>query len=264
MKARTKKTRWLLLALLFGLLAAAGLTFTYRHGVPTLAEANDVAAPVHAAPQPPHAALIAANVGAPTVTPHTHRIVASSYVESETPDATPSHSDSPSNPAARSGTGWANDAADHAGDSIGAPQTRSHPAASGSNPGPQPGTGDFAYQPYEPLGCALPAGCGAVGGSGNGTHQTSGTSGGPPVQNSQGSNSGNDTPGVPTSNNNGSPQTNDSGQTPLGQGSEPPGNGSDPPAAAPELDPATLAGALTLLLGALAILRGRRPARATR
>jgi hypothetical protein len=74
-------------------------------------------------------------------------------------------------------------------------------------------------------------------------------------------NSGSDAQSPPP--NNDSPPANDSGQNPLG--STPPNQQSDPPpASAPELDAATLAGAVTLLLGALAILRGRRPARASR
>ena len=55
------------------------------------------------------------------------------------------------------------------------------------------------------------------------------------------------------------------GQGSNGQGSDPPSPGSDPAtvASAPELDPATLGAAVTLLLGSLAVLRSRR-ARAAR
>jgi hypothetical protein len=85
----------------------------------------------------------------------------------------------------------------------------------------------------------------------------------PSLHNSQGSNSSDDsgsqgTDGTPQGND-GTPQSNDTGQV-----ADPPGQKSDvliskpPVASAPELDPATLAAAVTLLLGSLAVLRGRR------
>ena len=264
MKARTKTTRWLAAALLIGLMAAAGLTLTYHHGVATLAGANDAAAPGRTALQLPHAALLASAGGTRTVVPHAYGIAESSY-SSQTPEVTTNHSDSKPDASPAKSTAPASHATDPTDDPIGAPQPQNHPATSGTNHVPQPEAGDFAGQVYAPLGCELPAGCGVVGGAGYVIRQTSGTSGGlPAVHNSQGSNSGNDDPSPPP--NNGSPQTSDSGENPPpGQRAAPPGKGSDPPAiSAPELDAGTLAAAITLLLGSLAILRGRRPARATR
>jgi len=260
MKARTKTIRWLVVALLFGLVAAAGLALTYHHRVATLANATAVAPPAHTVLQP-HAALLAAAGGAQSVPPEVPWTAESSYSNSQPPGTTTTRPDSHSNASAGNGGGSSSPSNDSTPGPVGAPQPQNHPATADTNHVPQAGAGDFANQIYAPLGCALPAGCGAVGGYV--TRQTSGTSGGlPAVHNSQGSNSGNDGSPPPG---NGSPQTNDSVQNPPEQGSNPPGKGSDPPTvSAPELDPATLAGALTLLLGALAILRGRRPARAGR
>ena len=269
MKARTKTTRWLAIAFLFGLIATAGLTLAHR-GAPSLSKATESAAPVRTVLQLPHLApaLIASTGGPDALTPRAHRFVGSSYTNSQAATAAALRSDSQSD-APTGNTAWSNHATDLTGDSNGAPQPQSHPAASGTEPMPQPGAGEVASEIYAPLGCELPAGCGAVGSSGYVTRQTSGTSGGlPAVHDSQGSSAGNGDAG-PTPND-GSPQTNDSGQNPpyqdsRGGGSSPPGKGSDPPAvSAPELDPTTLAGPLTLLLGALAILRGRRPARVKR
>src|SRR5487761_1343451 len=59
MKAGTKKTRWLLIALLFGVLAAAGFTLAHHHGSRTVAKANEAAAPKHTLQRTP-ATLLAA------------------------------------------------------------------------------------------------------------------------------------------------------------------------------------------------------------
>lgn len=265
MKARTKSTRWLLLTLLFGLMAAAGLALTSHHGTPALARANAVAPPAHTALKPPTPVLVASTGTTHRFTPHFYGVPASWYSNSELADAITSHSDAHSDaPAGSNGGGWGNHAAEQTDDSVGAPQSQSHPTTAGTNHVPPPGSGDFAYQGYAPVGCEVPAGCGAVGDTGYVTRQTSGTSGGlglPNVHDSQGPTSGNDDSSPPPNNN--GPQNNDSGQNPPGTGT--PGQKSDPPAvSAPELDGGTLGGAVTLLLGALAIMRGRRPARVTR
>ncbi|HVS76538.1 MAG TPA: hypothetical protein VHE11_06355 [Steroidobacteraceae bacterium] len=133
------------------------------------------------------------------------------------------------------------------------------PSSSGASP-PRQGAGDFAYDGYAPLDCELPAGCGASGAEVNMIRTPSGTSGETPSAHNTGSSqqtggSGTQSNPDPTSDN-----------TPPGNGSDDPPQHSDPPvASAPELDPATLAGAATLLLGALAIVSGRRRrVRATR
>ena len=232
--------RWLAVALLFGLMTAAGLALTYHHGVPTLVKADDAAAPAHAVPLP-HASVISATAGTHPITPHVFGAGAGSYSNSRTPAAGTSPSGSHSNPAT-TGTDGSSRAAEPTADAIGAPQPQSHPAPSTASPVPQPGAGEYAGQFDPPLDCELPAGCGVPRSVGYVIPQTSGTSGGLPAAHNS-----------------------NSGQDPPGQGSNPPGNGADPPAvSAPELDPATLAGAITLLLGSLALLRGRRRARAIR
>jgi nicotinate-nucleotide--dimethylbenzimidazole phosphoribosyltransferase len=265
MKARTKSTRWLLLTLLVGLMAAAGLALTWHHATPALAKANPLAPPAHTAVKPPQAALVASTGTPHGATPRFHGVATSSYSSSELPDPIKSRSDSHSDASTgNSGGGWGNHAAEQTDDSTGAPQPQIHPATADTRPVPLAGSGDYAYQGYAPLGCEVPAGCGAVGDTGYVTRQTSGTSGGlglPTVHNSQGPSSGDDDSTPPP--NNSGPQNNDSGQNPPGTGT--PGQKSDPPAvSAPELDAGTLGGAVTLLLGALAITRGRRPARVTR
>jgi hypothetical protein len=256
MKARTKSTRWLLLTLLFGLMAAAGLALTHHHAAPTVAEAHAVAAPAHAAP--PKLALSAATAPADRVAPRFYGAAASSYSGGRLADPIADRADSHADAASASGAGWGNHSAGQTDEAVGAPP--SHPAPTDTHHAPAAGSGEYAYQGYAPLGCEMPAGCGAVGSTGYVTRQTTGTSGGlglPAVHNT----SGNDDSTPPPDN--GSPPSNDSGQNPPDTGT--PGQKSDPPTvSAPELDAGTLAAALTLLLGALAILRGRRPARATR
>ena len=263
MKARKKTTPWLLISLLFGLIAAAGLALTHHDGAPAFAKANGAAVPIHAIH--PHLTLVAASNEKHAGEPHFYWVAESSNLNTRTPEVTTSHFDSHSSAATGGDAGWGSHS-HPTDDSVGAPQPQNHPATAGTNHVPQPGAGDYANQGYAPQACGLPAGCGIVGSSGYVIRQTSGTSGGlPDVRNSQGSGPGNDGSSPPPPNS-GGPQTNDSGQNPPppGQGTTPP-NGSDPPAvSAPELDPGTLAGAITLLLGCLAILRGRRPARVTR
>ncbi|HEX3843659.1 MAG TPA: hypothetical protein VHV80_04810 [Steroidobacteraceae bacterium] len=262
MKARIKTNRWLPVSLFLALMAAAGLALTFHDGVRTFAKANDTATPPHTVPS--HLTLVASLRGTHTGKPHFYWVAESSHPDIRTPEVTPRHFDSHSNASTGSDAGWGSHAYPADG-SIGAPQPQHHPATAGTHPVPQPGAGDFANQVYAPQGCGLAAGCGVAGNTGHVVRQTSGTSGGlPAVHNSQGPNSGNDGSSPPP--NYASPQTNDSGQDPPppGQGTTAPGNGSDPPTvSAPELDPGTLAGAITLLLGSLAILRGRRPARAS-
>jgi hypothetical protein len=236
MKARNNKTRWLLIALLFGFLAVAGVTLTRHHGAPTIAKANDTTAPTHTLLQQPVAALLAVIGGkhvpwAPAGAGRDDEPVASTYSNNPQPRVT-GHSGSPSSASN----------ADPAGGSSDGPQPQSNRPSTPANHLPQNGAGEFVQNGNAPLDCELPAGCGAGGGKpGSASHQRSGASGAVLfVHNSQGSSPPND-------------------------GSDPPTNdGSNPPvASAPELDPATLAGAVTLLLGSLAVLRSRR-VRATR
>lgn len=230
MKARTKSTRWLLLILLVGLMAAAGLALTHHHANPTVAKLNAVVAPAHIAP--PETTLVA-SAGTPhRVTPRFYGIAASSYSDGQLSDPITNHSDSHSDASSGSGAAWGSHAAGQTDDSVGAPPPQNHPAPTDTHQVPPAGSGEYAYQGYAPLGCEVPAGCGAVGSTGYVTRQTTATSGGlglPAVHNT----SGNDDSTPPT-------------------------------VSAPELDAGALAGAVTLLLGALAILRGRRPARVKR
>lgn len=263
MKATTKKTRWLLIALLFGLLTAAGLMLI-RHRHATVATTNEVTAPKHAAPQHPHATLLAFAGGRQTLTSpidsapierHGHRF------SREAPSPVENSNTPPNAAGARTRGAQTSAAPDPATGPVGgaAPEV-SHPSSSDAKT-PQPGAGDLAYNGgYAPLDCELPAGCGASASTVTMVRQPSGTSGGTPSpHNSQGSsqqlgdsgtqntNPTNDNP--PPGNGVGDPQ----------QHSDPPGQGSSPPlASAPELDPATLAGAVTLLFGALAIVSARR------
>lgn len=252
MKARTKKTRWLLIALLVGFLAAAGLTFL-RHGPAITAQVGH-ATPAPAALQQPQTAPLASAGGrqplyVPTADGADEGSVSDAYSNIKPTPAT-AHPDTPANTAA--GTSSNTPPAYSASTT---PAQSSHPAASNTSQSPQkpadPANG-YAYNGYAPLDCELPAGCGVPGNAAYGSREISVTSGGVAVvHDSQDSNPQNDS-GPPTG-----------GDPPPGnnQNSTPPGQ-PDPPAthvaSAPELDPATLAGAVTLLLGALAVLRGRR------
>jgi hypothetical protein len=264
MKARTRTTRWLTVALLFGFLAAVGLTLARHHFVRTLA-AHVTAPPTHAAVQPPDVTLVPAthpghSGAAPAGTRH-YRVALDTYSNSQAPAAR-GHSDPQSRAGTAGGTGRSSETAGPTGDPIGATQPRVNPlvvAETGSPP--HAAAGDFAYNGYVPLDCELPAGCGVTAGTGHVSRQPWGTSAGvPSVHYSQGPNSGEDDSGSQTSDGDPLPNDNKPLTDPPGQNSGP---GSTPVAAAPELAPATLAGAITLLLGSLAVLRGRR-ARATR
>lgn len=263
MKARTKKTRWLLIALLFGLLVAAGLTLTRHHGVRMITASNEVVAPKATA------SLLAANGGThapafPVGTASNDEVVAGTYSNSQQPHHT-GYSDSQSDTPTRGGIGLSNQAAGPSDGSNGGSQPQSNrPSTSGAGNTPQTVGSVLAYNGYAPLDCGLPAGCGANGangGAGQVTRQPSGTSGGAPfTRDSQG---GQTDDGSPPPNNNTNPQTSQTNDTGQGQdppgGTDPPDGGSTPPvASAPELDPATLAGAVTLLLGSLAVLHRRR------
>jgi hypothetical protein len=198
----------------------------------------------------PHAALLASiggkhALGAPTGAHADDGLTVETHSNSQGPRLT-RHSGAPANTSTTVATGWSHDAAGPAGSSGNPMQPPSNrPAASAPNNPPQDGEDGFAYDSYSPLDCELPAGCGAPSGGGSTlSRQPSGTSGGMPgVHNS----------GSPSDNTN--PQSGNTGDT---------GNTSDPPspnlrvASAPELDPATLGGAVTLLFGSLAVLRSRR------
>jgi len=247
MKARTRKTRWLLIALLFGLLATAGLTFTRHHGAATLAKASGATTPHAVLPQPHAAPLVSIGgkhaLGAPAGARFDDGLAVDTDSNSQGRGLT-GHFGAPVNTSSTVAAGWSHDAAGPAGGSSIATQPPSRrPAASGPGNPPQDGADGFAYDSYAPLDCELPAGCGVPSGSAF-SRQPSGTSGGMPgVHNS----------GSPSDNTN--PQTGNTVDT---------GNTGGPPsgylrvASAPELDPATLGGAVTLLLGSLAVLRSRR------
>lgn len=272
MKAATKKTRWLLIALLFGVLAAAGFTLAHHHGSRTVAKANDAAVPRHTLRPQTHAALLAAIGGK-----HSFRgpagvrpeLLDTNYSNTTQPRVT-GHPNAPWNTATSNGTAGSYPAA-HAVGTTPAPSNR--PATSGSQL-PQDLADGVAYN-YSPLDCELPAGCGAAGASSL-TRQPSGTSGGGLfVHNSTNNGSTPDTTndtgttGITGNTHNtgitGSPgNTGNAGNTSKTSDPADPSNpGSNPVAAAPELDPGTLAAAVTLLFGGLAMLRSRR-IRATR
>lgn len=257
MKARTKKTRWLLIALLFGFMAVAGLTFL-RHG-PTITAQVSHATPAPAALQQPQTAPLASTGGrqplyVPTAGGADEGSVSDAYSNSQRTPAT-GHSDAPANTA--TATSSNNSPAYSASVASNTPAQSSHPAASNTTQSPPSLANGYAYNGYAPLDCELPAGCGVPGNVEYGSRQISVTSGGVAVvHDSQDSNP-------------------DNGSSPPTDGNPPPGNNQnstppgqpDPPAthvaSAPELDPATLAAAVTLLLGSLAVLRSRRRVRAT-
>lgn len=250
MKARTRKTRWLLIALLFGLLAAAGLTFT-RHHARTFVAANVPPAPRVVLPQP-HAVLLASIGGKHTLWTPAGALpddgaTAQAYSNNQQPPQT--HSGAPSNTSTATSAARSSAAAVSAGTSSTAAQPSNQPATAAGNL-PQPGAGEYAYNGYVPLDCELPAGCGAAQSTAIVSRQPSGTSGGTPGAHDSGS-----VPGDGSGNND--PPNNN-------QNSDPPSKTDPPVAAAPELDPATLAGAVTLLLGSLAVLRSRRGLRVSR
>jgi len=292
MKAATKKTRWLLLALLFGVLAAAGFTLAHHHGSRTVAEANDAAAPKHTVRLQTHATLLAASGGK-----HSFRTPAgvhpelldTTYSDASQPPVN-GHPNAPWHTA--NSTDWTYPAAHAVGGSSTTPAPSNRPATSGSQL-PQDLADGVAYN-YAPLDCELPAGCGATAAAGSLTRQPSGTSGGGSfAHNSQAGSSTNNssTPDTTndtgnTGNTGGTGKTGDTGSpgntdntgntgntgstgstgnkgnigntTKTSDPTDPSNPGSNQVAAAPELDPGTLAAAVTLLFGGLAILRSRR------
>jgi hypothetical protein len=227
MKARTsRKIRWLLVSLLLGFLALAGLKLALEPQHPHRLAMNDAAvAAAHGLWQRIHAAPFASSGE-----PHGWGTPAGpgAWRPSGEPDTPPPHE------SARSGVITRHPAADPEVGASGGPDRRNdHPATPGARPLPQGGTGEFADNGYVPLDCELPAGCGVAGGGGGGVGRGGGrlpslsTGGGPLAHDTQ------------------TPATNQ--QTSTGT-----------VASAPELDPATLAAAVTLLLGSLAVLGGRR------
>lgn len=250
MKARTKKTRWLLIALLLGFLAVAGMTFL-RHG-PTVSAQVSHATPAPAALQQPQSAPLAATTGrqplyVPAAGGAYEGSVSRAYSNSQQTPAT-AHSGTGANTTAATPNNPPAYSASAAGNT---PAQSNHSAPSNTSQSPQNPANGYAYNGYAPLDCELPAGCGVPGNADYGSRQISATSGGVAVvHDSQNSNPEND-PSPPPG---GNPPGNNQNSTPPGQ-SDPPGT---VVASAPELDPATLAGAVTLLLGALAVLRSRR------
>lgn len=249
MKAKTKKTRWLLIALLVGFLAAAGLALSGHHGAPTVAKAKGATPPTHAVLAQPHANLVAA-IGAkhafwaPAGARPGDGPTEDTYSNSQAPLLT-GHSGAPTNTPTAIAGGWSHVAAGSAAASNNGTQPPSnHPSATGH--APKDGAGEFAYNGYAPLDCELPAGCGGARGISTLAYQPSSTSGGMPGVHNSGTTTDNPNSGTP------------------GQNTVPPSDPlRSPVASAPELDSATLAGALTLLLGSLAVLLSRR-VRATR
>lgn len=271
MKARTRKTRWLLITLLLGFLAAAGVTFVLHQypGRLLVSAGGSVPADDTSLQQTDTTAPAAVGDELPAEIPATadargeRDIDAGTYASSTQTDAANDSDSIPTDGVTYDGTNQL--ANTTVGSSGGSQQQANGSSSSGDTPPQAPGSGYYASNAYMPLNCGALAGCG---GGGSSVIGPSGPSGGTPSQhNSQGS-------GPQTDNSN--PQTNNSGQTtdnsnPNDPGAGNPGQKSDPSdpgsgqtvAAAPELDPATLAGALTLLLGSLAIMLSRR-VRATR
>jgi hypothetical protein len=274
MKARRTRTiRWVLVGLLFGFLALTGLTLAHHHhhraGV--LAQAHDVAVPTHGVPQHSYGAPLA-SIGDNTLT----------TPAGKGPLHPAGELNAPPQGSARPGVISTHPAPDPAvGESDETAQQNNRPrATSGTQPVPQSGSGEFAYNGYVPLDCELPAGCGVPGSgatgfgtTGSGTSGSGATGSGATGSGTSGSGtsasgtsasgtsaSGTTGPGsLPPVNTGGVPVAHDSQGPTTNQQTGDSGQGSDPPvASAPELDPATLAAAVTLLLGSLAVLRSRR------
>ena len=188
MKAKTKKTRWLLIALLFGFLAAAGLTFEHLHGAGTIVKANGAAPTTHPVSHQPHGALLASIGGKqPLWVPSGARpdddLVVRAYSNTQGLRVT-GHSGTPSNTSTAVATGWSNDSSDPA---AGTQPQSNRPTTPATSHVPQSTAGDFADNSYVPLDCELPAGCGANAGGGAVSRQPSGTSGGMPGVHNSGS-----------------------------------------------------------------------------
>lgn len=253
MKARSKRTRWLLIALLFGFLAVAGLALVHHHGSRLIAATTDATAPAPVMLQQPHAAFrVSDGAWQPLRVPSPgddDAPVVATHSNTQQLSAT-GHFDAPANTSSAAPVG------SPVASSVGAsrnvtPVQGNRPATSTGSQQPQDPANGYAYDSYAPLGCELPAGCGIPGGT-NVIRQGSVTSGGiAVVHDSQDS----------TPDNQSSPPTNDNppgGNNDQGTPGQPDPPGTSTVASAPELDPATLAGALTLLLGSLAVLRSRR------
>lgn len=265
MKARTRKTRWLLITLLVGFLAAAGVTFLLQHHPGRLLVSAGGIVPADDTSLQQTDTTTPASIGdeqsAQTPTPADARadqFIARTYSNS-TQTGAAGDSNSPST---SDGGAAANQPVDTGGSSGGTQRQSNGSSSSGDTAPPQQatGSGELANNGYMPFDCGMPAGCG---GAGSGIIPTSGSPGGTPsLHNSQGSGPQTDN-SDPQTENSGQPtddsNPNDPGTGNPGQKSDPSDPGSSQPvAAAPELDPATLAGALTLLLGSLAIVRSRR------
>lgn len=249
MKARTIKTLWLPIALIFGLLTAAGLTLMHHRHIPMITAAN-YTVPAHPLLGQAKTAVVASIPADDTTSAPAGDGYSNSWKAAFTDHSNGSSgTTSASNASGAAADAGSNNAPGIVGGSSNATGSQSPPASKpASDHLAQNGAGEFVYNTYLPQGCELPAGCGGVSGSGSVSRQPAGTSGGTPFLR----NSGSDTPG--------------GSNPPPGntQNSDPPGSGpKNPPAAAPELDPAMLAGAVTLLLGSLAVLLNRR-VRATR
>jgi hypothetical protein len=234
----------LAVALLSGLIATAGLALTHRHGAANVAKANGVATQALTVLQQAHA--LVASLAArymPASSGHAHRVVYTFDSNSQASGVI-DRSGSQLHDSRGSSSQVSYTADNVAG---GSQPQGNHPTTADTNHAPPTGAGQFAYNGYAPLYCGLPAGCGGGTNVAYVTRDPSGTSGTVPSTHVwQGSSTQNDDSSSPP---NTQQQSDPPGQTPPGGGSI---------ASAPELDPATLAGAVTLLLGALAILRGRR------
>lgn len=237
MKARRRKTRWLLVAALFGFLAVAGFALTHHHRGNIEAARYPLGPPqrptLPRAPTP----LLASLAGESTERVPSERVLEqaptvarpqSSPADEPTQDIQP-HGAEVSRPSLPVSRNFA-------------------PGAAAPVPLPRHGAGGFVYESSGPLGCELAAGCGAGSANINASSNQPNTP----------SNRADPPGGAGLSRGSGAA---DGSAPPAGSGPAP--GATDPFASAPELDPTTLAGALTLLLGALLIVRSRR-ARAPR
>jgi hypothetical protein len=256
MKAGIKNTRWLLIALLFGFVAIAGLTLVHHHGSAVVAQTDRSAAPGHAGLQQPNTALLVASSGQPTLRPSGAMGLYRAALASANSNGGQAHSTGGSGaPANSAGTSPSNQPAAPAGSGDATSIQANRPTTPAASHLPQQLGNGFAYNGYALLDCELPAGCGASGGAGYGSHQPSGTSGGQPLAHDSQGSSPPDNGSVPPANDDSNPPT---------VKSDPIDPGSKPVASAPELNSAALAGAITLLLGSLAVVRSRRTVRVTR
>lgn len=242
MKARRRKTRWLLAALLLGFLAATGFALTHHHRAGTEAARSPLVPPQRATLPPAPTPLLASIAGKSTA-----RVLPSERVLERAPGVGHPQSfpaEAPADSIQPRG----------AGDSRPSLQVSRNlaPGVAGAAPRSQNGAGGFVYESHVRLAC-VPAGCGANTNINASTNQPN-----PPISRDGPPGGSGSSRGSGRSDGSGPP----AGSWPAGEsappgGSAPPG-ATDPLAAAPELDPTMLAGALTLLLGALLIVRSRR------